>query len=224
MGYRRSRRRRVLRDLFARRKFPGFDAAVLGHALRAAKVPKVVLLSSIGAQHSHGTGAIGKLHAAEQAFADLPAVTSIRAAFFIENYAGMIGAAKARGILPSLLDPLDRPIPMVATADIGRLVAATLREDWHGRRVIELEGPARYSPNDVAQTVADIVGRPVKAEILARGQWDRTYRSCGLTAGSSAAMSEIFDGFNSGWIRFENPERSVRGTTPLKTTLAGLAG
>jgi hypothetical protein len=57
------------------------------------------------------TGAIGKLHLMEQAFADLPALTSIRAAWFMEHYAGLIASARATGALPSMLAPLDRAFP-----------------------------------------------------------------------------------------------------------------
>ena len=194
----------------------------LGNALRGAKVPKVVLLSSIGAQHSHDTGAILKLHALEEAFADLPAVTSIRAGYFMENYAGMTSYARDSGVLPSLLDPLDRAIPMVAAADVGRLVADTLRESWSGQRVIELEGPQRYTPDEVATALTAVLGRSVKAEILPRGHWDQAFRSWGFTVGSSKATAELLDGFNSGWIEFEKPEATVHGTTPLGAVLANL--
>jgi uncharacterized protein YbjT (DUF2867 family) len=194
----------------------------LGNALRGAKVPKVVLLSSIGAQHSHGTGAILKLHALEEAFADLPAVTSIRAAYFMENYAGMTSYARDSGVLPSLLDPLDRAIPMVAVEDVGRLVADTLRESWSGQRVIELEGPQRHTPDEVATALTAVLGRSVKAEILPRGHWDQAFRSWGFTVGSSKTTAELLDGFNSGWIEFEKPEATVHGTTPLRAVLANL--
>jgi uncharacterized protein YbjT (DUF2867 family) len=190
----------------------------LGEALRGAKVPKVVLLSAIGAQHSHGTGAALKLHALEAAFADLP-VTSIRAAYFMENYAGVIAYARDSGVFPSLLQPLDRAIPMVSVADVGRLVADTLRESWDGQRVIEFEGPQRYAPNDVATVLTDILGRSVKPEALPRGHWDQAFRSLGFTVGSSKAVAEMLDGFNS-WIDFEKSEATVHGTTSLRAALA----
>jgi NAD(P)H dehydrogenase (quinone) len=94
--------------------------AALTTSLQAAGVPKVVYLSSVGAQHDHGLGAIGKLHELEQAFGQLPIPTAaIRAAWFMENVQGMIGPARHSGLVPSLLSPPDRAIPMVATTDIG---------------------------------------------------------------------------------------------------------
>ena len=62
-------------------------------AINAAKPGKLVYLSSVGAQHPAGTGAIRKLYDMEQAFNKLSLPTaSIRAAWFMENFAGQIGA------------------------------------------------------------------------------------------------------------------------------------
>ncbi len=70
------------------------DLTSLKQAITAAGVPRTVLLSSIGAQREEGTGAILKLHAMERMFFDLPAsCTSIRAAWFMENFTGLIESA-----------------------------------------------------------------------------------------------------------------------------------
>jgi uncharacterized protein YbjT (DUF2867 family) len=62
----------------------------------------------------------------EQVFADLAGVVSIRAGWFMENYAGLIPYARQTGVLPSMLARLDHAHPMVATQDIGTLVANIL--------------------------------------------------------------------------------------------------
>jgi NAD(P)H dehydrogenase (quinone) len=195
----------------------------LCQALRAAALSKVVLLSSIGADKSRGTGAILKLYATEAAFNDLPAVTSIRAGWFMENFAGLIPQVRDTGVLPSMLAPLDRPVPMVATADIGEKVADVLAADWSGQRIIELEGPRRYTPNDVAAAFATVLGRPVKAQILPEIEWRPTYRSWGLTPCSSEAMAEMLAGFNSGLIAYRTPEATTtHGLTSLEAVLGYL--
>ncbi len=196
----------------------------LGSALRQSAPTKVVLLSSIGAHRAYGTGAIMKLHDMEQAFSDLSAVTSVRAAWFMENYAGLLSQVRRSGVLPSMLSPLERAVPMVATADIGATVATLLQSDWHGQRVIELEGPTRYTPQDVAAAFATVLERTVQAQALPRSEWDATYRSWGLTARSSEAMSEMLEGFNNGWIAYErDPTQTTHGTTSIETVLSRLA-
>ena len=65
--------------------------ASLAAAVKAAKVPHVVLLSSIGAQHADGTGPIVSVHEAEGALAPVTHLTAIRAAYFLENWGASLG-------------------------------------------------------------------------------------------------------------------------------------
>src|SRR5579872_5920311 len=72
-------------------------------------------------------------------------ITFLRPAWFMENFRWDVAAAHESGIIMSFLQPLDKAVPMVATADIGREAAKLLQELWSGRRVIELEGPRRVT-------------------------------------------------------------------------------
>lgn len=196
----------------------------LGRALRATRPGRIVLLSSIGAQHAAGSGAILKLHRMEQAFTDLAGLVSLRAGWFMENYAGLIPHVRATGMLPSMLAPLDRAHPMVATQDIGRLVADLLLDTARGRGIVELEGPRRYSPNDVAEAFATVLRRPVQAQILPPSEWLGAYAQWGLTPRSAEAMREMLAGFNSGHIAFERAQAdTVHGPTRIEQVLASLA-
>jgi len=190
--------------------------AALGQALRATRPRRIVLLSSVGAQHAAGTGAILKLHHLEQAFADLAGVVSVRASWFMENYAGLIPHVRDTGVLPSMLAPLDRSHPMVATQDIGATVADLLLDTARGPGVVELEGPRRYAPNDVAEAFAKVLGRSVEAQVLPPSEWFGAYAQWGLTPRSAEAMSEMLTGFNRGHIVFEGSEaETMHGPTTL---------
>jgi hypothetical protein len=58
----------------------------------------------------------------EQALSDLPMpITFLRPAWFMENCRWDVVPACEQGVIPSFLQPLDKPVPMVATADIGKL-------------------------------------------------------------------------------------------------------
>jgi len=115
-------------------------------ALVAAKPKKVVFLSSVGAQHQHSLGLITQSHILEQEMRTLPFANAfIRAAWFLENYQWDVQPARERGEIDMYLTP-DRSISMVATCDIGELAAKTLQQEWNGSRVLELEGPEKYSP------------------------------------------------------------------------------
>ena len=110
---------------------------------------------------------------------------------------------------------------MVATADIGRVAAELLQERWNGARVVELEGPRRVAPDEIAMTFAKILGRPVRMEIVPRASWESLFRSQGMK--NPTPRIQMLDGFNEGWIAFESGEANIRsGSTPLKTVLQAL--
>ncbi len=105
---------------------------------------------------------------------------------------------------------------MIATDDIGRTVAATLTESWHGRRVIELEGPRRYSPHDMAQAFAAVLEHDVEAFEVPRDQWAKRFVSEGIPADRTGPRIAMLDGFNRGWIGFEGgTAEHVKGSIPL---------
>jgi uncharacterized protein YbjT (DUF2867 family) len=110
---------------------------------------------------------------------------------------------------------------MVATADIGRRAAELLQKQWSGARVVELEGPGRVTPNEIANTFAKILERPVRMEIVPRASWESLFRSQGMT--NPTPRIQMLDGFNEGWMEFEGGEANVRkGSTHLETVLQAL--
>jgi NAD(P)H dehydrogenase (quinone) len=148
--------------------------------------------------------------------------------FAITGITGHVGRVAHRrllaGVLPSMLAPLDRVHPMVATQDIGTVVANSLLDQTNSRVVIELEGPRRYAPHDAADALAKVLGQPVVAKVLPPSEWLDTYAQWGLTPRSAEAMSEMLAGFNSGHIAFARGQHDrIQGQTTLETVLADLA-
>ncbi|MGK9168273.1 NmrA family NAD(P)-binding protein [Inquilinus limosus] len=208
---------------------PFGDAAAVADAIAeaavAARLPRLVVLSSVGSDRPSGTGMIATNRTLEQRLAGigLPA-TFIRAAYFMENWAEVAGLAAAEGVLPSLLAPLDRAIPMVATADIGRVAAEVLREGWAGHRTIALEGPAAVSPNDVAAAFGRALGKPVQAVAVPEAGWPEALSQSGFSARTLAGFIEMMRGINSGHIDFASDPAAERrqGRTSIDTVVAAL--
>ena len=202
---------------------PGFvesrrNIAAISTALRAARVPRVVVLSTIGADAAQ-ENLLTQLQLLEQALADLPAaVAFLRAAWFVENVAWDIDGARATGALPSLLQPVERPIAMVATADVARAAAGLLQEPCDGHRVVALEGPVRVAPADLARALGRSLGREVVAQAVPRAGWDALFRAQGMA--NPRPRMRMIDGFNEGWINFGAEAR--KGTTPVQAVVDGL--
>ncbi len=200
------------RDLFARARTLVGNIA---EAVRRSGLPRLVVLSSMGAHLEAGSGNIGTNRLFERELGGLACETVfLRPAYFMENWAWVAPVAAQAGVLPSFLLPTDRPIPMVAAADIGSLAARALR-DASLSGVIQLEGPRPCSADDAARAFAAALGRPVAAVPVPEEEWGPNLEKSGFTPRTIAAWVEMFRGFNSGAIGFE-----ARGTPPLRGTVS----
>ena len=196
-------------------------AATLSRALDAARPGKVVYLSTIGAQATR-SNLLSQHTIIEQALGNLSVpITFLRPAWFMENSSWDVAPAAKNGVFPSFLQPLDKPVPMVATADIGRVAAELIQTTWSGRSVVELEGPHRVTPEEIAATFADLLGRPVRTDAVPRETWESLFQSQGMK--NPAPRIQMLDGFNEGWIEFESGEAGSRkGKVELRTVLQRL--
>jgi uncharacterized protein YbjT (DUF2867 family) len=192
-------------------------------ALARAKVPHVVLLSSVGAQHPGGTGPIETVRNAELQLREsgLPA-TFVRASYFAENWGSVVHPVKQDGVLPSFI-ALDHKVPTVATADIGKLVAESLLEGARGVRALELMGPVDYSPNDVAEIFGKLLSKPVKAIAAPLEAVVPTFTSFGMSAHMAGLFRDMYAALAAGWLVPEAGNKVVRGATPLGDVLRALA-
>ena len=196
-------------------------AAALRSALDAARPSRVVYLSTIGAQSTR-SNLLTQHSIIEQVLGELSIpICFLRPAWFMENSSWDVAPAARNGVFPSFLQPLDKPVPMVATADIGRVAAELIQTTWSGRSVVELEGPHRVTPEEIAATFADLLGHPVRTDAVPRGTWESLFQSQGMK--NPAPRIQMLDGFNEGWIEFESGEAGSRkGKVELRTVLQRL--
>ena len=204
---------------------PGFPEAMgfinpLSAALARAKPARVVALSTVGADAPQ-PNLLNVLGRMEDVFGTLPMpVTFLRAAWFMENAAWDIDSAKS-GLIQSYLQPLDRAVPMVSSDDVGRAAAALLQERWEGKRVVELEGPQRVSPNALAAAFTNALGTPVRAEVVPREQWESIFRAQGMK--NPTPRIQMIEGFNAGWI--DSADRGAharKGSTSIEQAITTL--
>ena len=205
---------------------PGFPEAravisAVRQALDATRPAKVVCLSTIGAQAAQ-SNLLTQLTLMEEALSTLPLpVTFLRPAWFMDNVSWDVRQARDQGVISSFLQPLDKAIPMVATADVGRVAAELLLEDWTGTRVVELEGPERVSQNGIAAALSKALHRPVRAEAVPRENWGAIFRAQGMR--DPIPRIQMLDGFNEGWIDFQDGGRqAIKGHTTVVAVIEDL--
>jgi uncharacterized protein YbjT (DUF2867 family) len=110
---------------------------------------------------------------------------------------------------------------MVAAADVGRIGAELLQQNWAGTRMVELEGPRRIAPQDIAAAFEKVLGHPVRVEAVPRQIWARLFESQGMR--NPLPRIQMLDGFNEAWIAFEGGEAgSIKGNIELETVLREL--
>ncbi len=130
-------------------------------ALKAAKVPKVVLLSSIGAHLLEGAGPISGIGELEQALRQIEGldVLALRPGYFMENLFSSVGMIKHAGINGSIVEP-DRPVTMVHTSDIAKVATERLLDlsfTGHSHEFITGDRPTF---KETTQVIGQAIGKP----------------------------------------------------------------
>lgn len=192
---------------------PGFPEARKGaiairESLEAAAPGKVLCLSTIGAQ-AEQSNLLTQRTILERELAGLAMpLTILRPGWFLDNLSLDIESAQRDGVIHTFLQPVDKLFPMVSTEDVGRVAAELIQEQWTGNRMVELEGPRRVSPNDIAVAFSRVIGHSVRAQPVPREDWDTLFRAQGMK--NPMPRIQMLDGFNKGWITFEGKDVGVR--------------
>jgi len=201
---------------------------VAADALRAAPPKAVVAISDYGAELPLNTGITRLFHYLEQRIAHVaPHLTFLRSAEHMQNWARVLPAALASGVLPSFHDPLTRLIPTVAAEDVGEAAATLLLETPRAEplRIVSVEGPRRISVNEIAAILGELSGRAITAKALPREMWTPTLLRGGLSENHARLITDLYDVYNTGRIDVEYGRSERRfGRTGLHEVFASLIG
>ena len=191
---------------------------VVSAAVQAAGTPRVVNISSIGAQHDEGTGPVAGLHDVEEMLdTSGAAVLHLRPAYFFENYVVQVDAIKAMG---GIMLPVSgsKSLPMIATRDIGAVAADKLLDDgWSESSILGLHGPNDLTFDEAADTISAAIGRRVPHTTIDEMQARMGLSMLGLSQNVVDTMVEMYHAIESGHMSSAEP-RTDETTTP--TTLA----
>src|SRR5271154_5602450 len=167
-------------------------------ALTKAPAPRVVALSSMGANRTSGLGMITALSLLEQGFRELLSpIAFVRAGGFFENF--LYGLVAQGGTLPVYYNPTNRKSTMVATNDIGAQVATLLTGPaWSGQRAVELG--SMITADEGAEQLGEVLHLDVKAFAVPRAGWVKAFEQFGIPKGHTGPAEEMFEAVNAGWM------------------------
>jgi uncharacterized protein YbjT (DUF2867 family) len=190
-------------------------AATIGDALEAARVPRSVTLSSIGADRASGNGPIAGLHVLEKRLEVIGGLAPLhlRPGYFFENNLGLMGLIRSAGVAGGMIRA-DLPMAQIATRDIGEAAARRLLAgDWSAREVMELHGERDLAMRDVAGALGRSIGKPDLAYVqFPYDQGKQGLVQAGLPAELAELYADMARAFNEGL--GPTQPRSTTSTTP----------
>jgi uncharacterized protein YbjT (DUF2867 family) len=185
-------------------------------AVSKAKVPYVVALSSIGAQHSTRTGPIVGLHNLEQKLNAIPGlnVLFLRPGYYMENLLLSLHPLCSMGMLPGGIRG-DFSMPWIATKDIGKYAARRLLSlNFSGSSVQELHGQRDISMNEAGAIVGQAIDKPdLRYQQVPFSALETSLLQMGMPEKTVSVLIEMWDGANAGLI-VPQQARSAENTTP----------
>jgi uncharacterized protein YbjT (DUF2867 family) len=186
-------------------------------ALEHTEPDYVVAISDYGADVPQGTGITMLFRFLEERLRRVRAdVTFVRSAEHMQNWARQVPTALKTGTLATLHHPVTKQFPTVSASDVGLVAADLLLEP--ATRVVYVEGPRRYSAQDVAEAIG------VQVTELPQAEWVPTLTRGGISQSYAELVAELFVAHNSGRIDVEDGVTDVRrGTTELRDVLREIA-
>lgn len=190
----------------------------LVEAVAASSCRKVVLLSSLGANHPSGTGPIVGLHEFEQQLKLVAGlnVLSIRAGYFMENFLGNVGMVKAMRIFGAPA-PAEASLSLIAAADIGRYAAKRLaKPDFTGFEVVNLVGPGLLTFAEVTRSIGTAIGQSDLPFVqFTYEDAQNGMVAAGLQPQMAGLYVELYKGASSGLLQPEGGTKLERTETPF---------
>jgi uncharacterized protein YbjT (DUF2867 family) len=174
-------------------------ARAASEAIRRHQVGHVVGVTSAG----HGwPKPAGLLSAAFAMDAELEhsgaAYRALSMPFFMENLERNLEAIRQDGTLTLPRAP-ERPLAMVATRDIAEVAAGLLSDlAWSGHENLPVFGPDRLTPKQMADVIADVLGRPVTYHQTSREDSVSRMTAVGASEQTIRDMTDMYDAQNDG--------------------------
>ncbi len=148
-------------------------------AARAAGVERFVYLSVLHPQTEAMPHHWQKLRVEERLFESGLPYTILQPAAYMQNVLAYWKPIVEQGIYP-VPYAVETRLSLVDLEDVATVAARVLTEAGHAGATYELAGTESLSPAEVAQILAQQLGRPVRARAVPRDEWEGRARASGL--------------------------------------------
>lgn len=156
-------------------------------AIRNCGVKRVVSVSALGRGWRKNAGlATANIKADDVLASTGVALRVLSMPSFMDNLLRQAQAIREKGVFSLPVLP-DLKAPLVATSDIATVAAKFLLDPaWRGQVDVPVLGPEDISPNEMAEVLSDVLGRPVRFEQTPM----EAYRSRMVSRGMSEAFAQ----------------------------------
>jgi uncharacterized protein YbjT (DUF2867 family) len=182
-------------------------------AIRKGGVKRVVAISALG----RGWGKAAGLATANIKSDDLLVSTGVALRVlampsFMDNLIRQAQTIKEKGMFSSPMHA-DLKAPTVATSDIAAVAARFLMDTtWTGQADVPLLGPEDISPNEMAEILSDVLGKPVRFEQTTMEAYKSRMVSRGMSEAFAQGLADMMMAKNEG---IDNTaSRSIAADTP----------
>jgi uncharacterized protein YbjT (DUF2867 family) len=131
---------------------------------------------------------------------------------FMDNLIRQAQTIKEKGMFSSPMHA-DLKAPTVATSDIAAVAARFLMDTtWTGQADVPLLGPEDISPNEMAEILSDVLGKPVRFEQTTMEAYKSRMVSRGMSEAFAQGLADMMMAKNEG---IDNTaSRSIAADTP----------
>jgi uncharacterized protein YbjT (DUF2867 family) len=181
-------------------------------AFESQGVKRVLGISALGRGVAANAGHV----TASLAMDDLIASTgvsyrSLTMPSFMDNILRQVEAIKSQGMFFSPISG-DRKLPTVAARDIAAAATLLLDHSWSGQDDVPLLGPDDLSHDEMAQTMSNVLGRPVRFQQLSGEPFKARLTGLGMSDAMAQGTLDMLVAKDNG---LDNAEpRTPQSTTP----------
>ena len=181
-------------------------------AIASQGVKRVVTVTSLGHEFGQNAGLLTAAFAMDDLIASTGvSYRALRMPFFLENLLNQVESIKGQGAF-FMPNSSDRQLATVATTDIAETAAKLLLDNsWSGQDSVPVVGPDELSPNEMAQTMSEVLERPVHFQQVIGEAYKATMMQYGMSEAWAQGMIDMAAAQNQGI--YDADPRTSRPTT-----------